>query len=62
MWFPHISGKGHTVHIGNARGRIAVWLDEEEAIDMAEHYGSRDLFSEELMWAVEKVYPKEEEE
>ena len=48
--------------IGNPRGRIAVYLDEREAIDMAEHYGSHDLFSKELMDAVERAYPKGDED
>lgn len=47
-------------HIGNPRGRIAVWLDEAEAIDLAHLYGHRDGAYEEILDAVERAYPKEE--
>lgn len=47
------------VHIGNPRGRIALWLDDTEAIDMALHYGPGDGAYRELMEAVEKAYPAE---
>lgn len=47
-------------HIGNARGRIAVWLDESEAIDLAEFYGPGDEAHAEIMAAVERAYPKVE--
>ena len=30
-------------------GLIAVWLDEQDAHDMAAHYGHRDAFSGELI-------------
>jgi hypothetical protein len=49
------------VHIGNARGKIAVYLDETEAIDLAYLYGPRDDAYRELMEAVETAYPKEDE-
>ena len=45
------------VHIGNPRGLIAVWLDEQDAHDMAAHYGHRDAFSGELIAAIDKAYP-----
>jgi hypothetical protein len=48
-------------HIGNARGRIAVWLDESEAIDLAHHFGPRDLAYTELLEAVERAYPRDPE-
>lgn len=50
------------VEIGNPRGRIAVYLDETEAIDMAHHYGLGDGFAAELLEAVEKAYPPETDE
>lgn len=48
------------VRIGNCRGRIALYLDETDAIDMAEHYGSADGAYDELMAAVAKAYPPTE--
>jgi hypothetical protein len=45
------------VEIGNARGRIALYLDETEAIDLAHQYGPGDRAYDELMDAVEKAYP-----
>jgi hypothetical protein len=45
-------------HVGNPRGRIAVWLDEGEAIDLAVMYGSDGAYDE-LMQAVERAYPHE---
>lgn len=45
-------------HVGNAHGRIALWLDEVEALDLAEHYGRHDLAYDELTKAVERAYPK----
>ena len=50
------------VHIGNRKGRIAVWLDEQEAHDMAAHYGHQDGFSAELIKAIDEAYPPEEKE
>lgn len=47
------------VHIGNPVGRIAIWCDEREAMDIANWYGPRDLFYREVVEAVEKAYPKE---
>lgn len=47
------------VKIGNPRGRIALYLDETEAIDMAHHYGPGDGAYDELMQAVERAYPPE---
>lgn len=52
--YPHES---HVVKIGNSRGRIALYLDETEAIDLAHHYGPGDLAYDELMDAVEQAYP-----
>lgn len=46
------------VEIGNARGRIALYLDETEAIDLAHHYGPGDAAYEELMAAIERAYPQ----
>ena len=50
------------VKIGNPRGRIALYLDETEATELAEHYGPGDLAYDELMQAVEAAYPGREEE
>ena len=49
------------VHIGNPRGRIAIWCDESEAIDLAHMYGVRDLFYRDIMNAIEEAYPKQPE-
>ena len=49
-------------HIGNGRGRIALWLDETEAIDLAYLYGLNDLGAKELLDAVERAYPSVEDE
>lgn len=46
-------------HIGNGKGRIALWLDETEATDLADHYGPGDLAYGELMQAVERAYPRD---
>lgn len=48
-------------HIGNPRGRIALWLDETEAIELAEHFGRNDSAYDELMEAVERAYPAAEQ-
>lgn len=56
------------MHAGNARvkvvkigdvhtGRIALYLDEQAAIDLAWLYGPRDGFFDEIMLAVEEAYP-----
>lgn len=50
------------VEIGNPRGKIALYLDEQEAIDMAWHYGPRDTFYDEMMKAVEQAYPPPSDE
>ncbi len=44
-------------HIGNPHGRIAVWLDEIEAIDLAHLYGTHDEAYLEILKAVELAYP-----
>lgn len=51
-----------TVHVGNAHGKIAIWCDESEAIEIAEFYGPRDAFYKEVMKAVSVAYPKTERE
>lgn len=48
-------------HIGNARGRIALWLDKEEATILAGVLGSDDLGSHELCDAIESAYPEASE-
>lgn len=57
--FQHFHPSGE-VHIGNNRGKIALWLDETEAIDLAYKYGLDDLGSKELLNAVEVAYPNED--
>ena len=47
----------YTQHIGSAKGRIALWLTESEAIDLAHLYGLDDIGAQEIMDAVEKAYP-----
>lgn len=47
------------IEIGNAHGRIALFLDETEAIDLAGMYGVQDGAYREIMDAVEKAYPPE---
>lgn len=49
-------------HIGNAHGKIAVYLNESEAIDLAHHYGPGDAAYDEIMEAVEVAYPKDVED
>lgn len=50
------------VHIGSSNGKIAVWCTESEAYDMANTYGERDGFFEEMMDAIKLAYPKETDE
>jgi hypothetical protein len=57
----HRNSKGE-VHIGSNKGKIAVWLNESEAIDMAHTYGPSDRFYDELMYAVSLAYPQVEDE
>lgn len=45
------------VHIGNPKGKIAIWCDESEAIGLANMYGFRDGFFKDIMDAVAKAYP-----
>jgi hypothetical protein len=51
----------HIERIGNPRGRIALYLDEVEAIDMAYKYGLDDEGAKELLAAVERAYPETDE-
>lgn len=50
------------VEIGNPRGKIALLLDESDAVNLAEVFGPSDLAWKELMDAVEKAYPPETED
>ena len=50
------------VEIGSADGRIALYLTETEAIDLAHLYGLDDIGAREIMEAVERAYPKSDEE
>ena len=49
-------------HIGDLHGRIAFWMDERTAIDLAVLYGPRDLAYREIMDAVERAYPPPDDE
>lgn len=59
--FQHFTHNGE-VHIGTNSGKIALWLDETEAVDLAYKYGLDDLGAQELLKAVEVAYPKEYDE
>ena len=48
--------------IGNAHGRIAMYFDWAEAIDLAEHYGPGDAAYKEILDAVERAYPERDHE
>lgn len=43
--------------IGDAHGRIALYLDEQGARDLAETFGRSDSAYDELMEAVSRAYP-----
>lgn len=45
------------VHIGNAHGKIALWLTKYEAIGLAQILGSDDNITAELYEAIEAAYP-----
>lgn len=47
-------------HIGDADGRIALWLNEQGAHDLADVFGVEDKAREELLDAIERAYPKGE--
>jgi GTP-dependent phosphoenolpyruvate carboxykinase len=49
------------VSVGDAHGRIAVYLDKQAAIDLAFLYGSDDGAAKELMAAVEQASPSGKE-
>lgn len=53
--FPNSDG---IVRVGNTRGRIALYLDETEAVDLAYKYGLDDEGAKELLAAVEAAYPE----
>lgn len=50
-------GRNDVVEIGSNHGKIAVFLTESEAIDLAHLYGMDDRAAQELMQAVEVAYP-----
>lgn len=50
------------VEIGDADGRIALFLNEQSAIDLAHTFGPSDLAYRELLDAVEKAYPPVDED
>jgi hypothetical protein len=47
------------VKIGNSHGRIAIYCDETEALDLAAMYTYPDGFGREILDAVERAYPPE---
>lgn len=49
------------VRVGNARGKVALYLDEVEAFLLADLYGDRDSCREELINAAIAAYPEESE-
>jgi hypothetical protein len=57
-----VSDEPGVVEIGNAHGKIAIYCDEDEAINIASHYPYPDVFGREILAAVEKAYPKDETE
>lgn len=54
-----MSGQGvyRGVHIGNSRGRIALWLTKDEATAIANALGLNDLGATELYEAIDAAYP-----
>ena len=50
------------VEVGNPHGRIALYLDKQEAEDLAALYGSQDRAHDELLDAVKRAYPEPVEE
>lgn len=57
---PYWPDREGIVSIGNAKGKIAIYCDESEAIDLAHLYHSEDGFRNEILEAVEAAYPKEQ--
>lgn len=51
----------YRVECGNPRGRVALLLDETEAVDLIERWpwGRTDRGRQELALAVERAYPQE---
>lgn len=49
------------VQVGDAHGRIAVYLGEQSARDLAALYGPSDAAHDELVWAIGQAYPAESE-
>jgi len=49
------------VHIGNPNGLVAIWLDEGQCFDLAEHYSYPDTFGKEIIEAAIKAYALDEE-
>ena len=47
------------VHIGNPKGKIAVWCDETQANDLISLYGPNDGFTQDLRGAIEEAYPED---
>lgn len=52
--------KRGVVKIGNARGRIALYLDKREAYDLAAMFSYPDKAGPELLAAIDLAYPKRE--
>lgn len=49
------------VRIGNPRGKIALYLDENEAHDLAAMFPWPDRGGSELLAAIERAYPREDD-
>ena len=52
----------NTQHVGNPRGLIAIWCDESEALDIADRYRYPDTFGIDIIKAVQRAYPRDEED
>lgn len=48
---------GRPFEIGDAHGRIALYLNKQSALDLAQMLGPSDMGYDELMLAVSREYP-----
>lgn len=53
----YLPDRNGVVHIGSAHGKVAVYLTETEAYDLADLYGHGDSFSTEIIDAAIAAYP-----
>ena len=49
---------GPVEHIGDWDGRIALWLNEQSAHDLADCFSHEDLGRKEILDAIERAYPE----